>query len=422
MVALQDGRIIAVGRAEEVRSDFPGLREIQLGDAVLMPGLVDCHCHLEWSLTGGLIGPGPFDQWIGRMLRLAGRYRRGDHLVAARYGALLAVQAGTTTLADSGPTGAGVQALTEMGLRGIVFPEIFGREVGDGACASAARMGERLAVIEESAGELVRVGLSPHAPYSVGPELWMALADEPSTGPPRLWSTHLAESPSERAAIEDATGGLAEQFAALGIAPGRWPGGEGTVSRLARHRALDAVSIAAHCVQVDETEARLLAAASVTVAHCPISNERLQCGTAPLALLEAAGVCIALGTDSPASAGPYDLRAEARAARSAHTAAREPVPTAEALVAMMTRCGATALGLEDEVGALVPGMAGDLLALTPGSDGWKSDDPFERVLDDDARPALVMCSGKVLQDQNGVGRFDRDAIAAAAAEAHQALC
>ncbi len=420
-VAIVAGRIAGVGPAAELRAAFPELAETDLGNVVLMPGLVDAHCHLEWSLAGGLISPKPFADWLAEMLDLARRYRPGDHLIAARYGALLAIDAGTTTLADSGPTGAGADALTEMGLRGIVFPEIFGREVGDAALAFAERLAVRVAAIEARAGERVRVGISPHALYSVGPELWAMLAARADTGSPRPWATHLAESPTELAAIDDATGPLAARFAALGIVPGRWPGRGGAVSRVARTGTLDAVTVAAHCVHIDAAEADLLAASSVAVAHCPISNERLSCGTAPLGVLERAGVCVALGTDSPASAGAYDVRAEARACRNVHAAAGGPV-SAAALVSMMTSRGAAALGLADEVGVLRRGMSADLLALAPGADGWSTEDPWERALDEHASPCLVMCGGEVLQDGSRAGRFDRDAIVALAAEARQALC
>ena len=419
---VRDGRILAVGPATDVRSTFHDLAEIDLGDSVLLPGLVDTHCHLEWSLTGGLIAPAPFATWLGNMLELAGRYRPGHHLIAARYGALLALEAGTTTVADSGPTGAGAQALSETGLRGIVFPEIFGRETGEDARASARRMGDRLAAIEGTATGRVRVGLSPHAPYSVGPELWAALGADPSTRAPRPWSTHLAESPAERDAIERATGALAERFEALGIVPGQWPGDGGTVRLLAEHGALDGVTVAAHCVHVDAAEAGLLAEASVGVAHCPISNERLSCGVMSLSTLEGAGVCVALGTDSPASAGAYDLRAEARACAEVQAAVTGLRPTAATLVAMMTSRGAQVLGLADEVGLLKAGMRADLLVLAPGANGWSSADPWERALDPEASPALVICEGEVLRGRDAGSRFDCDAIRGAAAEARQALC
>jgi cytosine/adenosine deaminase-related metal-dependent hydrolase len=228
----------------------------------------------------------------------------------------------------------------------------------------------------------------------------------------------LAESAPERSAIEDGSGPLAETFAMRGITPGRWPGAGGAVNRLSNAGGLGAVTLAAHCVDVTPADADALACAGVSVAHCPISNARLECGTAPLGMLEAAGVCVALGTDSPASAGGYDLRAEARACRGAHVVP----PSARTLVEMMTSRGAAALGLSNEVGALRAGMSADLVGLVPGVQGWASDDPWERVLDSGATPTLVVCAGVAIIGDQASERFGRDAIVAAATEARQALC
>jgi len=155
----------------------PDLTESDLGRAILVPGFVDAHCHLEWSLIDGLTPAPGFGEWLGTFFPRAMRMTADDHGVAARLGALRCLEAGTTTVADSGPTGAGRDALRAAGLRGIVHLEAFGRETGVDAVAAAARIATRVMALDDGADALVEVGLSPHAPYSVGPGLWAALAD-----------------------------------------------------------------------------------------------------------------------------------------------------------------------------------------------------------------------------------------------------
>src|SRR5207248_462555 len=110
----------------------------------------------------------------------------------------------------------------------------------------------------------------------------------------------------------------------LGFPPPRWPGEGGPIARLAAAGALRRDMVVAHCVQLEPGDAERLASSGVGVAHCPQSNAALGCGRAPLEQLAAAGVPVGLGTDSPASAGPYDVRAEARACALVHGAARAP--------------------------------------------------------------------------------------------------
>jgi cytosine/adenosine deaminase-related metal-dependent hydrolase len=125
-------------------------------------------------------------------------------------------------------------------------------------------------------------------------------------------------------------------------------------------------TLAAHCVQVDAAEIALLAALGVGVAHCPRSNALLGCGTAPLAVLREAGVRVAIATDSPASTPSFDMFDELRTAVMA-ARAREQRPdallTSDALE-LATLGGAQVLGLDEEVGSLVPGKRADLTVLS----------------------------------------------------------
>jgi 5-methylthioadenosine/S-adenosylhomocysteine deaminase len=175
--------------------------------------------------------------------------------------------------------------------------------------------------------------------------------------------------------------------------------------------------VAAHCVRLVPGDARVLAAAGVAVAHCPRSNAHLRCGRAPLEALRDAGARVALGTDSPASGGDYDVRAEARAAADLHAGALDL--DAAALLRMATLGGAEALGMDDEVGALAPGRRADLVALADPGGGRP---PEARAMDPAAAVDVVAVDGEVLLRDGAPTRADGAAIGRAAAEARGRLC
>lgn len=414
------GAIAACGTARDLRRAHPDLPERDLGEAILLPGLVDAHCHLEWSLMEGLVRPGPFSRWLAAFLPLRARMRPADHDVAAHCGALRALRSGTTTLADSGPAGAGVAALSTLGLRGVVHLEAFGRQTGPAAAREARRTAERVLEAEEDAGPLVRVGVSPHAPYTVGPGLWRALAEEAGLAA-RPWATHLAESEEETRLIDEGDGPLADLFRANGWEPARWPGpGSGSVARLAAAGALRRGMVAAHCVQLGRADVSRIAAAGVAVAHCPESNARLRCGRSPVEALRGAGVAVGLGSDSPASAGCYDVRAEARSCAREAAAAGAPPPSPAELVRLATLGGAEALGLDGLVGSLEPGKRCDLVAVLPadgaGGSGESAADPCAAALDPASRVVTVVVDGReLLRDGEPVDADAREIEAAGAA-------
>ena len=418
-VAVRDGCIADVGAAETLAARHPDLEREDLGPRILMPGLVDAHCHLEWSLLDGLLAPDAFGPWLGRMLRLRMRMTAEDHVTAARFGALRALTAGTTTVTDSGPTGAGAAALAESGQRGLVHLEAFGREEGDAARAAADAVAEQVAALDPAIGARGRIGVSPHAPYTVGPAFWAALRAHPGLAG-RPWATHLAESSEEEEVVSSGGGALGRVFAEGGFAPGRWDGpeGSGVVPRVAAADALAAGLVAAHCVRLGRGDAATLAAAGVGVAHCPRSNAYLRCGRAPLEQLAAAGVAVGLGTDSPASGGDYDLRAEARACRDLHSGARELSPPE--LLRLITLGAAEALGMDRDVGAITPGRRADLIAVSapPGA----GEAPEAWALDARAAVDLVMVDGEVLLRDAVPLRVDAEPIHRAAAEARAHLC
>ena len=344
-VALDGDRIAVVGTREEL-----GEGE-RLDEAVILPGFVNAHSHLEYAVYPGFADGEPFERWIAVHMERKRRLEPGDALAIARLGAAECLASGMTTVGDASFSGAAAPACDELGLRAIVHLEVFGD-----SGAIEEQFEPKRAEVEEHLSDRVRLGVSPHAPYTASTKLYRA-----ALGLGLPVSTHLAESEAEQEWLRGGTDTWAELAPFLAEPPG-----ETAVRHLAAEGLLSPRMTAAHCVQVDAEEIALLAEHDVSVAHCPRSNAMLGCGIAPLADLLAAGVRVGLGTDSPASTPSFDMFDEMRTAIYV-ARARERRPdalTAADALELATLGGARALGLDAVIGSLVPGKQADLTVLS----------------------------------------------------------
>ena len=217
----------------------------------------------------------------------------------------------------------------------------------------------------------MRVGVSPHAPYTVSGRLYEATASWAAREQLPL-ATHLAESAAETELIARGAGSFADAWRGRGI-PMPQPLGRTPVEWLECHGVLGERTLCIHLVQVTPGDIGLLARAGASVAHCPLSNRAHGHGIAPLGALLAAGLRVGLGTDSVVSVGTLDLLAEARAAGTLADL------DADAALALCTIEGARALGLDGDVGSLRPGKWGDCAVIRP-PEGVAGLSPAARVV------------------------------------------
>jgi 5-methylthioadenosine/S-adenosylhomocysteine deaminase len=333
-------------------------------DAAIVPGFVNAHSHLEYAMYAGFGDGNAFGPWIATHIERKNRLERDDMLSIARLGVLESLRAGIATTADYSFSGAAASAADELGLRAIVYLEVFASDP-----AEAARQfdSKREQVTETG---LVRIGVSPHAPYtcSLATYEWCL-----SLGIPV--GTHLAESANENEWLEHGSGPL------YGIPILVAPTGKRAVGTL--EPVLGPDLLCAHCVEVNEAEVALLAERNVPVAHCPRSNALLGCGIAPVAELRAADVRVGLGTDSPASTPSFDMFEEMRTAiymARARTQRPEALLASDAL-RMATHDAARALRIADQVGTLTPGKRADLAVVSlAGSPYHPVEDPAAAVV------------------------------------------
>jgi cytosine/adenosine deaminase-related metal-dependent hydrolase len=361
-VVVVDGeRIAAVGPAPAI--ELPAEAAVEdLGDVALLPGLVDIHAHPELAMFRGALEDLPFRDWI---LRLVGAKRgailEADYECAARWSMIEAMRAGITTLAVTESSGASLGALQESGLRGLVYQEVFGPDPAV-ADESLHQLREVLGPLRRLETERVRIGVSPHAPYTVSDRLFAATA-EWAIAEALPMAVHAAESAVEGALVREGAGDFAPGLGARGIAtPVR---GRSTIELLDRLGVLAARPLLIHCVDVDADDIMRIAASGAAVAHCPVANAKLGHGVAPIIAMREAGIRVGLGTDSVGSNNRLDLLEEARFAallqRATHH--RFDLLGPDDLLRLCTLDGATALGWEGQLGSLEPGKAADLCAV-----------------------------------------------------------
>jgi cytosine/adenosine deaminase-related metal-dependent hydrolase len=362
-VAIEDGRIAAVGTAAEL-----GEGE-RLPDAAIVPGFVNAHTHLEYAVYAGFGDGLSFGPWIVLHMERKARLERTDMEAIARLGAAECLRSGITTVGDLAFSGASAHACAALGLRAIVYLEVFGREGAD-----AMRVfDEKRAYVAEALSDRVRVGVSPHAPYTCSNDVYRACLDLDLP-----LATHLNESQDELDWLLRGEGPW-QPLAHL-LPP---PDGQTGIRRLAAAGLLDERVVAAHCVKVDDEEIALLSHHGVAVAHCPRSNALLGCGIAPLQALRAAGLRVGVGTDGVSSVPSHDFFEELR---TVIALARARDERADALLAsetleLATLGGARALGLDAEIGSIVPGKRADLAIVSlSGSPYLPWEDPAAAVL------------------------------------------
>jgi 5-methylthioadenosine/S-adenosylhomocysteine deaminase len=356
LVRYEDGRIVEVttGRAER-----------HFEDAVILPGFVNAHSHLEYANYGGFGDGMAFGPWIATHVERKARLGPEDMLAVARLGALDSLRSGITTTADYSFSGAAATAARELGLRAIVYLEVFAVD----PAVAERQWQERRSQVEES--ELVRIGISPHAPYTCSVDTYRFCL---SLGVPV--GTHLAESANEVEWLLTGDGPLKAIADVLVPPTGRRP-------VVSLEPVLCPELLCAHCVEVADDEVALLASHGATVAHCPRSNALLGCGIAPLAELRSAGVTVGLGTDSPASTPSFDMFEELRSAVALARARerRAEALAADAALALATVGAARALRLDAEVGTLTSGKRADLTVVSlAGSPYHPVEDPAAAVV------------------------------------------
>jgi cytosine/adenosine deaminase-related metal-dependent hydrolase len=357
-VGVRDGRVVYVGP----RAGAPKGKVHDLGDALLLPGLVNSHTHLELTVMRGFLEDLPFAEWIARLQWAKTTLLTPDSMLdSAKLGIAEGLQAGITTYADTCDSGVALEAMRAMGVRGIMYQEVFGPDP-DAADEAVRSLREKIEAHRANESPLVQLGVSPHAPYTVSDRLFEAVRDLARAA--RLpMAVHAAESADEDEYVRDAAGPFADAHRARGLPVA--PRADTTVALLDRLGVLSARPLLIHCVRTHAADIRAIAAAHCPIAHCPASNGKLGHGIAPLTEWLQAGITVGLGSDSMASNNRMHLLEEARLALLAQRSrgVAQPALTPSRALELATIGGARCLGLAGEVGSIEVGKSADFAAF-----------------------------------------------------------
>lgn len=382
-ILVGEGKILDVGSRADLRSRHPDAEVRNFGDAVILPGLVNAHTHLE--LSDCRLGPPPaggFAHWlVGMLQRTRISPEEMDRAVtkAVAIGVEQSIRFGVTTVGDiSRQCRLTRTLLRDSPLRVVSFGEIL---------SMAQRRGlleERLAVAADQslATERLKIGLTPHAPYSVEPTGYRRCLQTAKSRQMPL-ATHLAETADETTFLESHSGPLRELWDAWLTWDDHVPKFTGGPIRLARELGLlNYPTLLAHVNFCDDEELEILAASKASVVYCPRTHQFFKHPPHRWREMLDRGVNVAIGTDSCASSPDLNLVDDLRLIHRLYPDA--PVPL---LWELATTRAARALGLSD-AGVIRPGVFADLTIFL-----CSTSDPLREIIERQVPPKAVYCAG-----------------------------
>ena len=329
--------------AAEFRASHPDLREIDCRGRLVMPGLVNTHCHAAMTLQRSYADDIPLMTWLNDYIwPFEARQTPDEVALGMTLGIVEMLLGGVTSFVDMYYfENRCVEVAERMGIRAVLGCNYF-----DTNLEEVFRQVERAVGLAASGSGRVRVAVAPHSPYTVSPENLVRgkeLADRYGLG----LMTHIAETRDEIRIVRERYGCTpVEHLDSLGL--------------------LDRRCIGAHCIHVTDSDIETLAARGVTVSHNPQSNMKISSGVAPVERMRAAGALVTVATDGTCSNNDLDLWEELRTAaflQKSATGDPTALPAWEAL-RMATANGARAMGYADgELGVLREGALADLIVV-----------------------------------------------------------
>ncbi len=381
-LACSNGVILAVGPLESIKRRYPYHRLEVFPHAVLLPGLVNAHIHLELPPLLETIRASDFADWVLNLIAAKRRLVRQDYIKASIDNIRTLLQTGTTTVGEISTHGVSREKLRKSGLRAVVFDEII---------SMGPRMpGVKKRTSNSSASRLVTTGLSPHTPYTVGESVLRNIATSTANSGIRI-AMHVAEPGDEMKLLRGKPSRL-EKIYTFAQWDSSWaPSGNSSFEYLHRTGILSPRFIAVHAVHTDDRDIALMRKHGVSVVHCPRSNKEVGAGTMKLKQFLKARIAVGLGTDSLASSPSLNMWDEMRFACQLH---RRDGITAHDIFRIATIGGAKALGLDHEIGTLDPGKRADIIAVPLPA--RNTGDIYSDLIRETKSCNMAMVNGKIL--------------------------
>lgn len=365
-VAFDHGKILAVGKRDEIAHQFQSIEIEDLGNAAMLPGFVNCHSHLEITAMRNQLDDVEHDfaAWLLKLQSIRSELSEDELVAAAIIGAREGAAAGVTCFGDIGRLGhIGFTALKEAGLRGVVFQETEFSPDNRTANDDFLALATKFEALKAEETDLVSLGLSPHSPYTVSSQLFELIAQYAIINRVKL-SIHAAESLNEVELLAHGTGFFSDVYERFEL---EWHSPRSSpIAYLERLGVLSTRPLLGHCVHVSGEDIRRIASNGASIAHCPKSNAKFGHGAAPLENFLDSGVTVGLGSDSVASNNLCDIIEESRfaalIARNREGSGRHLA--ASEMLRIATLGGAAALGIDDHIGSLEAGKQADIAVLS----------------------------------------------------------
>ncbi|HHT9108472.1 MAG TPA: amidohydrolase family protein [Candidatus Wunengus sp. YC63] len=391
-VAVNGTKIYRIGTFEEIKALANVDKIIDLGNAVILPGLINIHTHLDLTNLHNRIKPtSNFTHWVFQIVGARIRWREEDYISSIEKGINLCMESGTTTVADIANTGYSFSVLKKSPLRKVVYKEVIDLNPDHAKDVLKKTQSELSAITKD---DLLSTGLSPHAPYSVSRELYQAIAPfAVETDTPVC--THIAETRDEIEFLTKGTGSFPAFLKQLRAMPDNWqPPGLTPIHYLNEIGILRNHPLLIHCNYVTDEEISVIKFSGASVAFCPRSHHFFGHANHPFQKLLDAGINVGLGTDSLASNDSLSILDEMKFLSLRHSI------SPKSLLTMATTNGAKALGLESKTGQIKEGLEADLCGIRlPNAHAGNI---YNQLLDATSKNIFTMIAGNICyQTQSG---------------------
>jgi len=385
-----DGNIEYAGPFSGI-NNYESFQVINLGNAVITPGFVNTHTHLELThLHNGINYNGIFTDWIKQSMDIKKNWTDEEYRLSIADGIMKSLESGTTTVVDITRNGLALDELIKSNIRKTLFFEIIDFNP-DTASITIDNLKDRFDDI--TTNDLLSIGIFPHAPYTVSAELYKCCKNI-SNGLGIRIATHISETKDEVEFLTKGTGHFVSLLKNFDMLKNWKHPGLRPIDYLKNIGFLKKGCILIHCNFLTDNDIALIEKADSNVVFCPRSQNYFQHEDHPFLKLKERKINISLGTDSLASNDSLSILDEMKFL-SEHYNEVKP----QEIFYMGTIAGAKALGMNDRFGRLEPGYYADI-AVVEFDERFKNN-IYDCIFSSSSECALTIVSGKVCYDKHG---------------------